>query len=449
MDRPPAEGLARSLEREGRRSASTYARDGWPKDPSLLADADSIVVVSDGRDGDKYSEAPHLESPERVAEVQKLIDRGCGLCVLHFSTFAPDKYAPQVLDWTGGYFDWEENGERKWYSAIKTIEGDVVPVGGKHPTLSGVRPWRMKEEFYFNIRFAPGEPSIAPGATIVNGVPARRHADGSTTQPLVVVPALGGNDDDGLTVAWARERKTGGRGFGTTCGHFYDNWKHDDFRKLVLNALVWSAQGEVPKDGVDGPFLSRAAIMSAITEPFDPKSAGEDAAGTVTPPEKKTTQSAAPNIRLVSQKTDKDANPATNDAPIRVLMFAGNDAHKWHNWEKTTPIIEKLLEIDPRITVDISNNIEDLATKLRRTGWQTPLRRRRSELRQLARQHTADGRVEVRVCRLHRERRRADSRPLRQRGVSLFAADGGGLRLAGIPEDRPPRVEPRRPREVA
>src|SRR5689334_18781342 len=57
----------------------SYARDGWPKDPSILADADAIVVVSDGRDGDKYSEAPHLESPERVAEVQKLIERGCGL----------------------------------------------------------------------------------------------------------------------------------------------------------------------------------------------------------------------------------------------------------------------------------------------------------------------------------------------------------------------------------
>ncbi len=450
----------------------TYVRDGWPKDPSVLADADSILVVSDGRDGDKYSEAPHLESPERVAEVQKLIDGGCGLCVLHFSTFAPDRYAPQVLDWVGGYFDWEEDGERKWYSAIKTLEADVVPVGGRHHVLAGVRPWRMKEEFYYNVRFQPDGSTAGPAAT---GSDTLTPPDGGATTALLRVPALDGRDAWGQTVAWARQRKNGGRGFGTTCGHFYDNWKHDDFRKLVLNALVWTARGDVPQGGVDGPYLSRAAIMQAIGEPFDPASAAEDAAGDVMPPEKmmsrndskserpalergslkclaprsnlagslanrrvygrdaRTTRTigmprpeeeapagpqlarrlrsesvvhrpvpvraepsrewpersvaksattyrtrlrrtfalpdaphpsqGVPAVRLVSQKTEKDEKPAA-DASIRVLIFAGNDAHKWHNWEKTTPIIKKLLEIDPRISVDVSHNIEDLATKL-------------------------------------------------------------------------------------
>ncbi|RYD39584.1 MAG: hypothetical protein EOP83_36565, partial [Verrucomicrobiaceae bacterium] len=31
--------------------------DGWPKDPSTLDTADTIMVISDGRDGDKYEEA--------------------------------------------------------------------------------------------------------------------------------------------------------------------------------------------------------------------------------------------------------------------------------------------------------------------------------------------------------------------------------------------------------
>jgi type 1 glutamine amidotransferase len=47
--------------------------------------------------------------------------------------------------------------------------------------------------------------------------------------------------------------------------------------------------------------------------------------------------------------------------PIRVLLFAGNDAHKWHNWERTTPALKALLERDPRINVDVSFQIEDLA----------------------------------------------------------------------------------------
>jgi type 1 glutamine amidotransferase len=51
-------------------------------------------------------------------------------------------------------------------------------------------------------------------------------------------------------VAWAYERPGGGRGFGFTGGHFHNNWMQDDCRKLVLNALYWTAGGEIPDDGI-------------------------------------------------------------------------------------------------------------------------------------------------------------------------------------------------------
>jgi hypothetical protein len=51
-------------------------------------------------------------------------------------------------------------------------------------------------------------------------------------------------------VMWAIERPGGGRGFGFTGGHWHHNWAHNDFRKVVLNALVWIAGLEVPPDGV-------------------------------------------------------------------------------------------------------------------------------------------------------------------------------------------------------
>jgi type 1 glutamine amidotransferase len=52
-------------------------------------------------------------------------------------------------------------------------------------------------------------------------------------------------------LAWARERPDGGRGFGFTGGHFHRNWGNDDFRKLVLNAILWTAKNEVPAAGVE------------------------------------------------------------------------------------------------------------------------------------------------------------------------------------------------------
>jgi hypothetical protein len=47
------------------------------------------------------------------------------------------------------------------------------------------------------------------------------------------------------------ERKDGGRGFGFTGGHFHLNWGNADFRRVILNALVWVAKAEVPAGGVD------------------------------------------------------------------------------------------------------------------------------------------------------------------------------------------------------
>ena len=51
-------------------------------------------------------------------------------------------------------------------------------------------------------------------------------------------------------VAWVYERPGGGRGFGFTGGHFHWNWGNDNFRKVVLNAIVWTAGLEVPEGGV-------------------------------------------------------------------------------------------------------------------------------------------------------------------------------------------------------
>src|SRR4051812_10338612 len=211
-----------------------FYRDGWPADEQALSNANCIMIISDGRDGDLFSEALQFESPERVALVDRLMKRGCGLVTFHFSTFAPDKYAEQILDWNGAYFDWEENGARKWYSAIKTLNSEVQLRSPDHPILRGVRPFHMNEEFYYNLRFLPGDPRL---------------------KQILNVPALGGRDGDGNVVAWAVERKDGGRGFGTTCGHYYDNWKNGDFRKLMLNAIAWSAGVEPPQGGVEARYF--------------------------------------------------------------------------------------------------------------------------------------------------------------------------------------------------
>ncbi|MFO0970324.1 MAG: hypothetical protein U0793_32650 [Gemmataceae bacterium] len=57
-------------------------------------------------------------------------------------------------------------------------------------------------------------------------------------------------------MAWAFVRDDGGRGFGFTGYHRFDNLKDDNFRKLLLNAVAWTAKLAVPADGIPSPTLT-------------------------------------------------------------------------------------------------------------------------------------------------------------------------------------------------
>jgi hypothetical protein len=64
--------------------------------------------------------------------------------------------------------------------------------------------------------------------------------------PLVQVPLRGGLQ----TIGWAFERPGGGRSFGFTGLHDLKTLGVDGVRKLLLNAILWTAKINVPAQGV-------------------------------------------------------------------------------------------------------------------------------------------------------------------------------------------------------
>ena len=200
---------------------------GWPDQPEALNDADTIVLISDGGDQNEANHPLYVE--DRLKVIEEQVDRGCGFVQLHWSTFNPSRFHDQITEWIGGYFDYETgDGPRKWYSAIKTWEGPTQIATADHPICRGVKPFRVNEEIYYRIRFREHDERVSPILT---------------TRPP-------GEEKD-YTVGWAVLRVDGGRGFGFTGGHFYRNWWNADFRKMILNAVVWNARVEIPDDGVD------------------------------------------------------------------------------------------------------------------------------------------------------------------------------------------------------
>jgi len=208
--------------------------NGWPADGGGLRGAAAVVIYSDGGAGHPALQADHLQ------QLGALMKQGAGLACLHFAVEpTTEKGEREFLDWLGGCF------EVNW-SVNPTWEADFNPISA-HPIGRGVKPFQLKDEWYFNLRFREGKETILaavpPLSTIVR--PDGPHENNPAVRTLVRQGGIA------QTVAWAYERPDGGRGFGCTGGHYHRNWGNDNLRKLVLNGILWVAKVEVPKNGVE------------------------------------------------------------------------------------------------------------------------------------------------------------------------------------------------------
>ena len=56
----------------------------------------------------------------------------------------------------------------------------------------------------------------------------------------------------------------GGRGFGFTGAHNHSSWQDDNFRKVMLNAILWTANVEIPENGCPSPQPSDEQIQDNL-----------------------------------------------------------------------------------------------------------------------------------------------------------------------------------------
>ncbi len=235
-------------------------RDGWPKDESLFEAADTIVMYMDGRGGHP------VVQKDRLAAMDKLLKSGKGWVNLHYAVDYLAKDGKTVIGWMGGYYepDWSFNPH--WDAEIRSLP--------KHPITRGFKPFTLRDEWYYNMRFVDDMKGVTP---ILQAIPpdSTRKAGGA---PKEVKKHIGASKLE--TLAWAYERPDGGRGFGFTGGHFHRNWADEDFRRVVVNAILWSAKVDVPEGGAKVEF-----DPADLNRNLDRK--GKGAFKPITPPVKK------------------------------------------------------------------------------------------------------------------------------------------------------------------
>jgi len=228
--------------------AAVYT-NGWPKDPTAFDNADAVAIFCDGGGG--HVAMPHLE------QVDKLAKKGVSIACYHYGVEIPKgKPGNYLLDWIGGYFEtfWSVNPH--WIADFKELP--------KHQITRGVKPFSLDDEWYYHMRFVKDMKNVTPILTAIPPDSTRQRGDDAHGGNPTVRARLGMPEH----VAWAYERSDGGRGFGFTGGHWHWAWANEDFRKLVLNSLVWITGAEIPADGV--PSKTPTAEELEADQDYDP-----------------------------------------------------------------------------------------------------------------------------------------------------------------------------------
>jgi len=209
--------------------------EDWPTQEELAA-ADTVLIYCDG--GKNHL----LLKADRLQQLAKEMKRGCGLVCVHYGVEYPkESGGPEMLDWMGGYFEMHWSVNPHWDASFTKYP--------EHPISNGLKPYEIRDEWYFHMRFADESKgklthvlsAVAPDSTMTR--PDGPHSGNPDVRKAVAAKIP-------QTVGWAFERKDGGRGFGFTGGHFHAGWGNENQRKVLLNAILWTAKAEVPKDGV-------------------------------------------------------------------------------------------------------------------------------------------------------------------------------------------------------
>lgn len=223
--------------------AVVHSSKNWPTD---LSHAHAVIVGLNH--GQRAATDPNIFAATR---------RGAGFGALHFGVEvnkgeAGDNY----LKWMGGYFEtfWSVN---PWWQPKFTQFPD-------HPVARGVKPFSVRDEWYYHMRFVPELKGVTPILSDVPPLETVRKEPSDRGGNAAVFAEVEGRTPQHM--AWTYQRPDGGRGFGFTGLHRRENLGDDNFRRVLLNGVAWIAGLEIPKEGVPSAPVTSKELEKVIDE---------------------------------------------------------------------------------------------------------------------------------------------------------------------------------------
>ena len=226
---------------------------GFPKDDSIFDGVSACIVYADA--GGKFA-------PDQCDALDEKIKAGMGIMFMHYGVHPTKEIGQKYYSpWIGGFFETGWSVNPHWVA-------DLTP-NKNHAVRNGVpESFKINDEWYYNMRFpakGDGPDQCNCCDSLATAIPTKENMSNKGGLWNEYGEAGLGKPQ---TLMWCKNPKgKTGRGVGFTGGHFHANWANDHFRKLVLNAIVWTARIEIPKDGVDSQTITKEILNKYL----DPK----------------------------------------------------------------------------------------------------------------------------------------------------------------------------------
>ena len=127
---------------------------------------DNILVPSDFSECSDQALRYGLELARKLSRIaeetddvdgvlDKLASKGVGIGMIHYAVEVPeDEGGDYWLKWIGGYFQINKSVNPHW-----TANFNKLP---DHPVTRGIKPFTTNDEWYYNMRWAPGMTGVTP-----------------------------------------------------------------------------------------------------------------------------------------------------------------------------------------------------------------------------------------------------------------------------------------------
>ncbi|MFL2910407.1 MAG: ThuA domain-containing protein [Limisphaerales bacterium] len=215
---------------------------GWPKEDSAFDNIDAVLIYADGGGGH-----PAIQK-NRAKLIDNLANKGIGIGCAHYGVEVPKGDPGKYMqNWIGGYYEHAFSVNPMWAPDFKTFP--------KHPITRGVKPFKVVDEWYFNMRFR--NDNVGKITPLLIATPSDKVRNGPYVWPKGPYKHIQTNKGRSETMMWSYVRENEGRGFGFTGGHKHVNWGNDNYRKAVLNGLLWIAKAKVPTNGVESSITDK------------------------------------------------------------------------------------------------------------------------------------------------------------------------------------------------